>query len=128
MTHVGAIALVARAAPGFLWDHRAVSTEAEFHVAMVKLYETAKRELSYNATSFLAMVSEHGGVETAHRLLATDKPSEGFTTLWSSGRLDLSVEAHVLDTRFDSLFSDDERRTALRRLEQYGYRPEPWRG
>ena len=95
--------------------------EADFHRAMVRLYETAKRELGYNATYFLRMVSDHGGVEAAHRLLATDKPSEGFTTLWSARRLDLSVEAHVLDPVYETLFTDDERRTARRRLDQYGF-------
>lgn len=100
-----------------------MTLEGEFHAAMVKLYETAKRELGYNATYFLGMISEHGGVEAARRLLATDKPSEGFTTLWGSRRLDLSVEAHVLDPHFEPLFTGDERRTARRRLEQYGFRP-----
>ena len=100
-----------------------MTLEAEFHVAMVKLYETAKRELGYNATYFLGMISDHGGVEAAHRLLATDKPSEGFTTLWGAGRLDLSVEAHVLDPHFEPLFTGDERRPARRRLDQYGFRP-----
>ena len=99
-----------------------MTLEGEFHAAMVKLYETAKRELSYNATYFLGMISDHGGVEAAHRLLATDKPSDGFTTLRSAGRLDLSVEAHVLDPHFESLFTEEELRTARRRLDQYGYR------
>ena len=105
-----------------------MSLETEFHAAMVKIYETAKRELNYNATYFLGMVSDHGGVEAAHHLLATDKPSDGFTTLWSAGRLDLSVEAHVLDRHFEPLFTEAERRTARLRLEQYGYRLTEGRG
>ena len=37
--------------------------ERRFNRAMVAIYETAKRELGYNATRFLQMLSEHGGLE-----------------------------------------------------------------
>jgi hypothetical protein len=98
-----------------------VTAEGKFHQAMVQLHATTVRELDYKPTYFVRMVSEHGGVEAARRLLATDKPSDGFTTLWEAGRLDLSVEAHVLDPAYEPLFTDDERSVAQRRLEQYGY-------
>ncbi len=35
--------------------------ERRFHRAMVSIYETAKRELGYNATRFLQMLSEWAG-------------------------------------------------------------------
>lgn len=47
--------------------------------------------------------------------------SDGFPTLWEGGRLDLCVEAHVLRPEFEPLFDDAERRTARRRLSDYGY-------
>ncbi|MEV4224743.1 hypothetical protein [Nonomuraea sp. NPDC049725] len=96
--------------------------ERRFHRAMVGIYETAKRELGYNATRFLQMLSERGGVETARQLLRADAPSDGFTTLWTHGRLDLTVEAHVLQAGYESLFSDEDRERASRRLESYGWR------
>jgi len=98
--------------------------ERRFHRAMVSIYETAKRELGYNATRFLQMVSEQGGLATARQLLWSDVPSEGFTTLWERGRLDLTVEAHVLHSEFASLFTDKDREQAHARLEAYGW-PSP---
>ncbi|MEV1246428.1 hypothetical protein [Nonomuraea sp. NPDC049750] len=95
--------------------------ERQFHRAMVGIYETAKRELGYNATRFLQMLSERGGVETAKYLLWADAPSDGFTTLWTHGRLDLTVEAHVLLVEYESLFFDEDRRRASQRLESYGW-------
>jgi hypothetical protein len=62
---------------------------------MLRLYEDAK-DAGYNATYFLRMVSEHGGLETARRLLAAPSPAEGFSRLYEIGRVDLSVEALVL--------------------------------
>ena len=97
--------------------------ERQFHRAMISIYETAKRELGYNATRFLQMISEHGGLAAARQLLWSDAPSEGFTTLWEHGRLDLTVEAHVLDPEFASLFTDEDREQARARLEAYGWRP-----
>jgi hypothetical protein len=97
--------------------------ERRFHQAMVAIYETSKRELGYNATRFLQMVSEQGGLLTAQQLLWSDTPSDGFTTLWEHHRLDLTVEDHVLRTQFASLFSDADREQARTRLEGYGWRP-----
>lgn len=96
--------------------------EARFHQAMLDIYQTAKRDFNYHATYFLRMVSEYGGLEAAKRLLATSKPSEGFTSLWESGRLDLSVEAHVIRPEFRPLFTDAEIATATQRLEDLGYK------
>lgn len=97
--------------------------EQAFHQAMVTIYQVAKRDVHYNATRFLQMVSEHGGVEAARQLLRTSTVSDGFTALWLEQRLDLSVEAHVLDAEFVTLFTEKERAIAQRRLDEYGYRP-----
>ena len=95
--------------------------EREFHTAMMEVYTRAVREAKYNATRFRSMVAEHGGVETARYLLRAPTVSEGYTALWERKRLDLTVEFLILDTRWDDLFSDDDRRIAVRRLRDYGY-------
>jgi hypothetical protein len=62
---------------------------------MIGIYKTAKSDCTYNATYFIRMVTDYGGLEAARRLLATNQPSDGFATLWMCGRLDLTVEAHI---------------------------------
>lgn len=92
--------------------------EAKFHGAMLEIYARAKAETGYNATRFLNMVRERGGLATAHYLLAgnvTDV-SEGFTQLALKGRLDLAVEAVVQDVEWTGLFSEAELRIARLRL------------
>jgi hypothetical protein len=37
----------------------------DFHRAMIAIYQVAKRDVGYNATRFLQMVSEHGGLGAA---------------------------------------------------------------
>src|SRR5215216_6599348 len=79
--------------------------ESAFHEAMVGVYEDAKRQAKYNATRFLTMVSQKGGVEAAHQLLRGADVSDGFAALYAAGRLDLTVEALVLRPEFESLFT-----------------------
>jgi len=95
--------------------------EKAFHESMLSIYRQAKEKCHYHATYFLRMVAEKGGLAAAKTLLHTNTPSEGFTVLWEHERLDLSVEYHVLLPQFRSLFTDEERAIARRRLEEYGF-------
>ena len=100
----------------------APETRVAFERAMRDVYVRAKNEPNYTATYFLTMLGDHGGVGTAHRLLASSEASSGFTALFERGRLDLTVEAVVVKPEFASLFTEDEIETARRRLNELGYR------
>jgi hypothetical protein len=91
---------------------------------MVHIFDRAKAECNgYSATYFLRMVQELGGVQAAKRLLGAEHAQYGLTKLWECGRLDISMEALVLNPRWESLFSDGERTIARQRLETFGYTP-----
>jgi hypothetical protein len=94
-----------------------------FHAAMVEIFHEAKRQVGYNATYFLRMVTDLGGLAAARRLLHSPTVSDGFTALWERGRLDLSVEALVLQEHFRGLFTEQDLERARERLAEYGYRP-----
>jgi len=96
--------------------------ELKFHEEMKNIYFSAKKELGYNASRFWQLVCEKGGVKAAKSLIAKEGGSDGFTTLWESGRLDLSVEAHALYPEYKELFTDEERQLCKERLESYGYK------
>ena len=91
-----------------------------FHEEMLRIYDACV-EIGYRPTIFLRMVREHGGVETAHRLIAGEVQQYGFERLWEAGRLDLSVEALVLRGPWRSLFRPEELAEAQRRLEGADY-------
>jgi hypothetical protein len=104
----------------------AESTDAlakEFHQALVQGYQSAKRDLNYNASIYIRMISIAGGLGAARQLLHAPSVSTGFTTLWEKGRLDLTVEAFILQDRWTALFTDDERQIARDRLAEYDYHP-----
>ncbi len=95
-----------------------------FDAAMFEIYRRAKSEAGYNATIFLRMLSDKGGLATAKYLINSSKPSDGYTHLYDRGRLDLTVEAMVVENaKWHELFSSDELSKARLRLKQYGYIP-----
>ena len=96
--------------------------EDKFREAMVATYHEAAKH-GYYATYFLNMLSEHGGVGTAKRLLSTPDEQTGLTRLWELNLLSISVEAHVAREPWSALFSEDEQQEARRRLQEYDYDP-----
>lgn len=97
---------------------------AQFHEAMINIYRRAKSEAKYSAKAFLPMVIDNGGLVTAKMLINSQKPSDGYTALFLKGRLDLTVEAMVLEnTAWHTLFSNEELDRARARLRANGYEP-----
>lgn len=94
--------------------------QIDFHTAMVNVYARARDEAGYKATFFLRMVAEQGGLEAARQLLHSPAVSDGFRALWERGRLDLTVEALVLEPKYRDLFTAEERQTAQQRLKKLG--------
>jgi len=95
-----------------------------FDGAMFEIYQRAKSEAGYNATIFLKMLSDRGGLNTAKYLINSPKESDGYTALYERGRLDLTVEAMVIDNkRWHELFTGEELAKARLRLKKYGYTP-----
>jgi len=90
---------------------------ARFDSEMEEIYFRAKREIKYNATYFLQMLKEHGGLATAHRLLASHSIGYGFAELLLAGRPDLTMETLVLRPEFSALFSPEELAVAAERLQ-----------
>ena len=96
--------------------------EIDFHHAMEEIYQRAKGEAGYNATAFRRMVAEHGGVETARRLISASQVSDGYTALWERKRLGLTMEAMLIGrSEFRPLFTEAELQICRKRLKDYGY-------
>ncbi len=95
--------------------------EEDFHNAMKKLYTDALNlNPPYKSPRFLDMLNDHGGKETANRLLASSAPSTGFTELFLRGKdsLKLSVEYLVLMNPWNELFTEQQLEIARKRLIQ----------
>jgi hypothetical protein len=96
--------------------------EADFDLAMMEIYIRAKSEANYSASVFHRMLSERRGLATAKALINASTVSDGYTALWERNRLDLTVEAVVIDNmKWHSLFTEDELARARKRLADYKY-------
>ena len=86
--------------------------ERQFKLELEDKMRRAKKECQYNPTRFNQMLAKYGAVETAKRLISHAKStrtvSDGFTTLYLCGRLDLTVEHSVCKEKYRPLFSPDE--------------------
>lgn len=95
---------------------------ARFNLAMRDIYKRARLEANYNASRYLQMLDQNGGLETAHILINLPTVSDGYTALWERGRLDLTVEALICDNpEYQELFTEDELRIIKKRLVDYKY-------
>jgi 5-methylcytosine-specific restriction enzyme A len=97
-----------------------MNLEDQLTVELRGTYEAARKR-GYVATYFLQMLEEHGGQETAKRLLAKSEPQTGLFELWNLGLLNESMEAVILQEKYNSLFTETELAEAHRRLEELGY-------
>lgn len=96
--------------------------EAQFGAAMFNLYRRCKAEV-YHPSQFLRSLYERGGLGVAKWYINDDTPTSGYTRLWNEGRLDLTVEAFVVENpEWHPLFTDEELAKARKRLEAYGYK------
>jgi len=96
--------------------------QEQFHERMLEIYILAKSEANYNATIFLRMLNDYGGLETARRLIHTSAVSDGYTALWERNHLDLTVEAVIHDNpKWHPLFTEEELEICTSRLRKYEY-------
>ncbi|MBU3191756.1 hypothetical protein KPL51_19820 [Clostridium bowmanii] len=95
--------------------------ERKFYMDMREIYFKADKECGYRASRFMQMIADKGGVDTAKKLVTKEGGTEGFEKLWQYKRLDLSVEALVLNDVYKSLFSDEVRDICRQRLKEYGF-------
>ena len=94
----------------------------KFQIEMMDTYLTAKKETGHNHARFLQMITDPniGGYKAAKQLIP--EMSDGFTTLWGNGRLDLTVEACVLKPEYAELFTSEEKEICRIRLTECGYK------
>ncbi len=69
----------------------------------------------------LQTITVKGGADLAHFILSREGASDNFDKLAKQSRLDLSLEAQVVDKKYASLFSDDEVNFCFMMLCDQGY-------
>jgi hypothetical protein len=97
------------------------SLDKQFDEAMRKNYEETKSQIRYDDRPLMELLKWNSAHEAARLLLEAPQPSDGFIKLWENGRLDLSVEALVINPTFDAVCGEDLKAKARARLKEYHY-------
>lgn len=93
-----------------------------FDDAMRGIYWKAKA-VGYNATIFWGMLENRSAVDVAKTLINARRLSEGYSALWEMKRLNLTVEALVVENEeWHYLFEPEEIEKARKRLSDCGYK------
>lgn len=83
--------------------------------------ERARKELRYFPHQFLEMLNDQHGYDIAVSLVSGSRASSGFYKLAEMNRLDLTVEALVVESRWHQLFEVEVLQAARKRLTEFGY-------
>lgn len=99
-----------------------MSLEDELTDAFIEGYKVAGKEVGYWGRRFLRAVKGNGGLATAKRMLLprNEGQRKGLDALLEANRPELTVEAIVLQPRFQNLFTAIELAAAKERLGEYG--------
>lgn len=98
-----------------------MSAEDELTAAFIDGYQVAGKEVGYWGRRFLQAVKRNGGLATAKRMLLprNEGQRKGLDALLEANRPELTVEAIVLQQRFQGLFTPAELAAAKERLGEY---------
>ena len=89
---------------------------------MMEIYHRAKAEAHYTASEFFKMLIRNRGVHTAKKLVNAREQSIGYANLYLKGRLDLTVEALIVDNqKWWPLFEEGDISNSRKRLALNNY-------
>lgn len=106
-------------------DHQRL--EARLKERLAVSTRKVKKTTGYAPTRWLEMEREHGSLGACQLILAECPKSvwvEQLTPMWENNLLRDSVEAIALESEFERLFTDMERRIAKERLKEFGFEPQ----
>lgn len=98
-----------------------MSLKEQFTQDLLNKLEQAKAIGCGMSAKSLQTITVKGGDELARFILSREGVSENFDKLARAGRLDLSLEAQVVENKYASLFSDDEVNFCFAQLCDAGY-------
>lgn len=98
------------------WYQSHQVTEEDLWQHLQDLILICKTELNYTPTYLIRMLEELGAVRTVAKLVQDTKISDGFIKLTLENRLDLSLEALVLQEPWSSLFDENTINAATKKL------------
>ncbi len=99
----------------------ATRLEKQLEQKLIEASEICRTIYRYYPSRFLQIMNSKSAVETAKQLVMDSKYHEGLTKLWELKRLDLTVEAIIIQDPYCKLFSDEILVKTKEKLNELGY-------
>jgi hypothetical protein len=99
-------------------------TEKDFRIKLIEFFESDECKVEgYSTVRILQMINQSkDAIELVKGFMNNPKPSGGFRALKAIKRLDLSLEAYILERpEIKDLFNADEKSMAIFRLKEAKY-------
>ena len=98
-----------------------MSLENTFEKELIKKCEIAEKECGCTQKRILLNIEKFGALITVQEILRKGRVSDGFDKLQKANRLDLTMEALIIDNKYNELFTDEEVNACHELLCEYGY-------
>lgn len=98
-----------------------IPLEKSFQEEFIKRCNTAQEEYGCKSTRLLQNIEKFGSVRTVQEIIRKGRISDNFHKLQQAGRIDLTMEALVAESKYGELFTDDEVNSCYNLLCEYGY-------
>ena len=96
--------------------------EQQFEKELIQQCDSAQEACpAYRPVRLKQNIQRFGALKAVKELLRRGQPSDGFAVLADAGRLDLSIEAVIIKSRYGELFSDEEVNYCFELLCDQGY-------
>ncbi|MGL5617016.1 MAG: hypothetical protein ACRDD2_12435 [Sarcina sp.] len=95
--------------------------EKKLQEEIIKNCEIAEKECGCKMTRLLQNIDKFGAVRTIQEILRKGRTSDCFEKLVEANRLELSMEAVIVNPKYGQLFSDEEVNACYDLLCENGY-------
>lgn len=95
--------------------------ETAFEAELLHRCEQAETEQLCNPGRFVQTIQKYGALRTMQEIIRKGRVSDTFDALAQQGRLELTAEALVADSKYGALFTDDEVNACFMLLCEYGF-------
>lgn len=80
----------------------------DFTIALLKSIDTVEKQYQIRQPKLRSSVEKYGGISAVKEYLRKNRTSDGFDQLMQAGKLQYSMEALAIESKWNSLFTDDE--------------------
>ena len=98
-----------------------ITLEKKLQDEVIKNCEIAEKDYNCKMTRLIETINRFGIVRTAQEIIRKGRTSDSFSKLVEAGRIDLTMEAVIVNPKYSELFTDEEVNACYELLCENGY-------